>query len=158
MARPCVSATATATAISMLHDVTADDVIATHRAELRCSYMLYESITKFKVFRGARARARAYRAERSGATVWRVYANFTVCDITLHCWRFTSFLLEESWRAETTDECTHARTLVRTHARMHADSLLVAEKTTKDKMSPIPSSLTRVRSNRSYARLSVCRA
>jgi len=68
--------------------------------------------------------ARRERAEwRCNATVWRVCANF-MCDITLHCWRFTSFssLLEESRGVAQRrgDECMHVRTYVCTHARMRA--------------------------------------
>lgn len=55
-----------------------------------------------------------------------------VCDITLHCWRFTSFpsLLEVSRRARSGDDADgtvgtssarmHARLYARTHARTHA--------------------------------------
>ena len=57
----------------------------------------YESSTKFKVPEGARvreARVCGVEVQRDGL---ESCANF-MCDITLHCWRFTSFssLLEES--------------------------------------------------------------
>lgn len=90
-----------------------------------CRYntSLLESTTLLQDSRSPKARACA-SVRSGGATVWwRVCANF-MCDITLHCWRFTSFssLLEESRGVAQSrgDECMHARTYVRTYIRLYA--------------------------------------
>lgn len=109
----------------------------------KCAYVILtvETATKFKVL--GLSRMRMKRQRRHGGPCRTSLC--TVCDITLHCWRFTSFSWIHSGRV--CAEMTDGRARARTHASMH-NLLFVAEKTTSDKKSPTPSSLTWTSLNR----------